>query len=387
MNILYSLYYIFFGKIQDVVLFNSFNGQYNDNPKYISEKLFVLAPKTKIFWVRTNKSHEIFPPYVHVVNLYSKEYMKLIYTARVVVDNGNGTRSGNCLKTALLDNIKFFIINRKKKGQLNISTWHGTPLKRIAMDEPYASQKYNYYCCSNYILSGCRYTTEKLKSAFQNKVRIKEYGTPRNDLLVKNDKDKNEIRKKLGLPSNKKIILYAPTFRNNVEDSGLTQMKSIDFNRLHCELEQKFGDEWVFVYRVHNLVLNIIDRYSFPVSKMEIIDGNLHDDMTEYLYCCDILITDYSGSMFDFAITQKPCFLFTPDIDYYKSVERGFYMNIEDLPFPLCINIDELYNKIRNFNESEYKNRIGVFMKTIGNLESGRASEKVVYDILSHIKS
>ena len=380
-----SLYYLFFGRRKKVVLFSSFNGQYNDNPKYISEKLHDLDSSVDIFWVKSPKSHEDFPPYVHTIELYSKKYMELIYTAQVVVDNINGTRSGICLKKSIWENIKLYVINIKKKGQLNISTWHGTPLKKIAMDEPNAAQLYNYYCSSNFILSGCKYTSERLQHAFQNKVIVREYGTPRNDILINNPIAKNEIKKKLDLPLSKKIILYAPTFRNNIEDSGVKQMRALNFEGLHQVLKEKFGGEWAFVYRVHNLVQMKIEFINYENVGMEIINGNLHDDMAEYLYSADILLTDYSGSMFDFALTKRPCFLLTPDINYYETNERGFYMDKSDLPYAINKNCNELIESIRNFTIHVYEKKIEKFLKFIGNFEKGVASEIVAKEILKFL--
>lgn len=382
-----SLYYSLFGRIKKCVLFSSFNGQYNDNPKYISEKLNELDPSVDIYWVKSSKTHEEFPSYVHIVELYSKEYMRLIYTAKVVVDNINGTRSGTCLKKSLWDNIRLYLINIKKKGQLNISTWHGTPLKKIAMDEPDASLLYNYYCSSDFILSGCKYTSEKLRHAFQNKVIVKECGTPRNDILINNRIDINKIKKKLGLPLDRKIILYAPTFRNNIEDSGLSQMNTLNFEKLHQALMNKFGGEWMFVYRVHNLVQMKIESINYNNHGMEVINGNLHDDMAEYLYCADILLTDYSGSMFDFALTKRPCFLFTPDIEYYGRVERGFYINITELPYSVSKTCDDLIYSILNFSEGLYEKKVSDFLQNIGNFEKGVASEIVAKEILTFLNN
>lgn len=380
-----NLYYLFISRIQKKVLFSSFNGQYNDNPKYISEKLHELDSTVDIYWVKSSKSHEKFPSYVHTVELYSKEYMELIYTAQVVVDNISGTRSGTCKKRSIWDNIKLYIINTKKKGQLNISTWHGTPLKKIAMDEPDAARLYNYYGSSDYMLSGCKYTSEKLRHAFQNKVIVKEYGTPRNDILINNSIEKNEIKNKLGLPIDRKVILYAPTFRNNVEDSGINQMKTINFENLHQALKSKFGGKWAFVYRVHNLVQMEIGALNYDNNGMEVINGNLHDDMAEYLYCADVLLTDYSGSLFDFALTKRPCFLLTPDIDYYGSIERGFYININDLPYTVNRNWNDLIDSIQKYSEQSYESKSTEFLKNIGNFEKGNASEIVAWEILKFL--
>ena len=119
----------------------------------------------------------------------------------------------------------------------------------------------------------------------------------------------------------------------------------------------------------------------------KIINGNLNDDMAEYLACADILITDASSSMFDFALTGKPCFLYFPDVEHYDKVERGFYFDIQrDLPFPLSVNFDELCEQIQSFDEEKYAVGIKELLENIGNIDDGNSSKRVVEYIVEHIK-
>ena len=228
---------------------------------------------------------------------------------------------------------------------------------------------------------------EKFISAFLNSVPVKNYGTPRNDALINGSEDLVQLKNKLGLPLDKKIILFAPTFRNSVENSGIKQMQEFDFERMLNSLQNKFGGEWCFVFRVHNNVLLKIDVQSLTEKFGErIINGNKCDDMVEYMICCDVLITDYSGSMFDFALTGKPCFLYSHDKDDYEKKERGFYFDYNSLPFPKSLTTEEFYFAIDNFDQEQYANNIDKFLKEIGNFEEGKAAERVVNDILSFIK-
>lgn len=374
---------------KNTVLFFSFHGQYNDNPKYISEKLHQKYPDIKIVWVKSSKSHENFPKYVETVEIDTWKYYKYVNCAQVVVDNYTGLRKRIFYKKTIIRSIKNLFI-KKRKRQYNISTWHGTPLKKIILDEPiYQKKSYKMVTNSDYIVAGCQYTKEALLSASKGALFVKMYGTPRNDLLIHNNIDITELKKKLNIPINSKVVLYAPTFRNDINNSGVNQMKELEFNKILEELSTRFFGEWCFVFRVHNMVLDKIDTEQIANKYMNyrIINGNLGDDMVEYLVCADLLITDYSGSMFDFALTGKPCFLYAPDREYYEKQERGFYMNYDELPFPKCYTSNELVEKIRNFDEVTYKGNIEKFLQDIGNIEDGYATERIVNDIQCFIET
>lgn len=107
--------------------------------------------------------------------------------------------------------------------------------------------------------------------------------------------------------------------------------------------------------------------------------------MAEYLQITDVLITDYSGSMYDFALTGRPCWLFALDRKHYESVERGFYMPISELPFQFLESTADLYDAIRNFDSTEYKKDIDRFLENIGNIEDGQASRRIVDDIIGYL--
>lgn len=373
-----------------VVCFDSFGGQYNDNPKYVSEELHRQRPDITIVWNHSGKGLDSLPTYVIKVDNSSFKGRMFFNSAQVVVDNHTGIRSGMCPKNSIFLNLYYSVKNFKRKGQLCISTFHGTPLKRIAMDEPNARDNFKFYASTDYVLSGCKYTTEHFKTAFDNTIEIREYGTPRNDILFNNLINVDDLKLKLGLPLNCKIILYAPTFRKDIEASGISQMKELDIKSLIKSFLKKFGgDSWCFVFRSHNLVMQKIDFKSILRNNPDIviINGNLHDDMAEYLKCADVLITDYSASMFDYALTKRPCFLYAPDVDEYGSQERGFYKDITSLPFPLARNSKELISRIEKYNDLEYKHHVNTLLEEMGDFERGDASKKVVRDIISFIEN
>lgn len=365
--------------IEKVVLFDSFSGQYNDNPKQIAKALHEKDPTIKIVWVQSSKSREQFPSYAKTVAYNSNEYYRYILRAKVVVDNHVGLRNTFIRTGRFKEKLRGWFVKKRKK-QLCISTWHGTPLKRIGGDEINSTLK-GYKTCSDYIVAGCDLTKNALETAFFHAVPVKKYGTPRNDVFFEKA-DIAYLKNKLNIPQNYKVILFAPTFRNDLDNSGVAQIASLDFEKLFKNLKARFGGEWCFVFRVHQLVLSkinvgeIAEKYGDRV-----INGNLCDDMAEYLLCADALITDYSGSLFDFALTKKPCYLFSLDRAHYEQEERGFYLSYNDLPFPKADSPEELYVAIENFNSLEYEEGVEKFLQDIGNVEEGCASTRIAEDI------
>lgn len=366
--------------IKGVVFFRSFQGLYNDNPKYISIKLHELCPSLKQVWAISEMSKDPVPDYVKKVKYGSRDYCRYLCRSQVVVDNYYGIRS----KIVDPKNIKaidrFFC--RKRKKQLNVSTWHGTPLKRIILDEPrYSKKGYKILTSANYVVGGCKLTIDALKKSLSTETDYKMIGTPRNDCLLGNQK--NDIKEKLGINPNKKVALFAPTFRDDPFLSGVSQMNQMDIPLLLSTLKKKFGGDWCFVFRVHNEVLKWIGTNEARlVDRSNYIDGNLGDDMAEYLQCADVLITDYSGSMFDYCLSYKPCFLYTPDLENYQAVERGLYLSMSDLPFSMAMSFENLLANIENFEQQKYAKRIDFFLGDIGNCENGNASAAIASDII-----
>lgn len=369
--------------IKGSAYFSSFAGMYNDNPRYISEKLHEIAPVVDIYWSLSDGCREALPDYVRRVKWGSSAADRLRFSCAVVVDNylGVSVPCGPGLFRLLRPLVK-------REGQLTISTWHGTPLKRIALDDTSSnfSQRRERRLCSDFIIAGCRQTADVLSTASQRRppYPISLTGTPRNDTLFSEEK-RDKLKRKLGLPPGRQIILFAPTFRDSTDMSGSAQMRELDIERLLDTCAARFGGEWAFVFRVHPMLLKEIDSSQFKSAR--VIDGNCHEDMAEYLACADALITDYSGSMFDFALTGRPCFLFAPDRESYENQERGFYLDYDSLPFPRAETNAELLEKICSFDAPKYARGVKKFLCSIGDAEDGRASERVALCIVRFLRT
>ena len=368
-----------------IVLFSSFMGMYNDNPKYICEELHARRPDLRIVWTVSEKCREALPEYAESVVLGSPEYIKLKCRAQVLVDNHTGIRCVT-IRKKLSPGKRLYckFLSKKRKKQYSVSTWHGMPLKHICADEP-NNDILKICTSSSYTLAGNDFTAGCMQTALLNTIPVKIYGSPRNDILFR-DVDVASLKQKLHLPEERKVVLFAPTFRDDVISSGVMQLKEMDFAALFAALQEKFGGEWCLVVRVHHRVMLEIDVAALAKEYGGmIIDGNLGDDMAEYLVCTDVLITDYSSSMFDYMLTGRPCFLYAPDRAHYEGEERGFYMSYDALPFPKADTAAELVSNIASFDNEKYGEGVSRFLEEIGNAEDGHASERVVDDILTFL--
>ena len=203
-----------------------------------------------------------------------------------------------------------------------------------------------------------------------------ECGSPRLDFVIRDDKSRNkDIKKKLNISNNEElVVLYAPTFRNEmVED-----VFNIDFEGVENVIQKVFSKKSVVLQRFHPLV------NSNFMKRSGIINVSDYPDMYELLQISDIIITDYSSIMFEAAYVFKPVFLFCRDIKNY-SEERGWYFELDQLPFPIAINNDELINNILSFDHIEYDNKVRAFLRKLGIVESGYASKMVVDYLCSSI--
>ena len=383
-NLMLELFFNLFPVKRDLVVFYSFNGQYNDNPRYISERLHEANPNVKIAWILNENSMGTQPEYVIPVRHDSVKRYYYSSVASVYVDNYIG-------KHAFRKNKKVSPILRalKKKGQLNISTWHGTPLKKIHNDIKGAPvSKEGCFTTCDLFISGNEHLSQVVSAGLCGNINVLNVGSPRNDLLVNQDDDlAKEIKRKNGFSEDTRIVLYAPTFRDSVLDSGIKQMELLDIPALLKALSDRLGGQWKLALRTHPGVFTQLKQYYGDfLENHGVLDANQFPEMAEYLLITDVLITDYSGSLFDYCLTDRPCFLFAHDLENYSKKERGLYINIEDLPFTFSNSCEELLENIRNYNADSQKEKVKVFMDRIRNCESGKASEIAAEKILEKLK-
>ncbi|MCI8957145.1 MAG: bifunctional glycosyltransferase family 2 protein/CDP-glycerol:glycerophosphate glycerophosphotransferase [Eubacterium sp.] len=292
---------------------------------------------------------------------------------------------------------KYWILNMKqplsvpkREETILLETWHGTPLKRLAFDlndvvggvSNYKDKFYRQKEAWDYLLSDNPFSTEKFQSCFMYpKEKILEYGYPANDPLYAPDREERakKIKEKLGIPLDKKVIMYAPTWRDdNYYEIGQFKFDlDLDVNRL----EKEFGDEYVILLRLHYLVVEALDMSKYGDFA---VNGSAYDDVTDLYLITDILITDYSSVFFDFANLKRPVLYYTYDLERYRDVLHGFYLSMEDdLPGPMLLTNNDVVDAIKNIDkiEEQYKDRYEEFYNRFCCVDDGHASERVVKKI------
>jgi CDP-glycerol glycerophosphotransferase len=355
-----------------IVVCNYFGKGYGDNGKYIVEEIIKQEHNYDIVWL-LNKDligKVDFPAMVRSVKYGSLRALYELATAKVWIDN--------CRKS-------FYPLKRKE--QFYIQTWHGgIAMKRIENDvkknlsKAYLKSAKLDSKIANLFISNSSFCTDMYKRAFCYESKILEFGTPRCDVLFKDRKELHEkVRKFFNIDFSTKILIYAPTFRAD----GNLKVYDIDFNGLIEVLNVKFGGNWNVLVRLHP---NISEQANFMKYNSKIINATLYDDMYELLSVSDILVTDYSSTMFEFSLTYKPVFLYAVDLEAYKE-DRDFYFDIFSLPFSLACNNQELLINIKKFDKKKYYEQLKTFHLELGLAENGDASEKVVEVIHKEINN
>jgi len=344
------------------IVINNHHGQgYGDNAKYIVEELLNSNVDYDIVWLLKNKNKKEagLPKRVRVVRLGSIKNIYEMTTARLWIEN-------NRMHQYLF----------KRKGQFYLQTWHGgLGLKKIEGDAPHGMKKRNVKFSkrdskmTDLYISNSKHLTNIYKRAFWYDGEVLEAGYPKNDILFR-DKQvfRYKVRKYFSLLDKHKILLYAPTFREN----GKLSAYDIDFNALQSALNKQ-DNTWKVIIRLHPSV----DDSNFQAVFGEgVINGTHFPDMQELVLGVDTLVTDYSSCMFDSAIAKIPTFIYASDISNYID-ERGFYFSLDELPFDVAVDTKNLIKNIIHFIPNEYSIRLEQFYKKVRLYDKGDASKIV----------
>ena len=367
------LYYNFFTKkpvLEDTILFETFFGKsYSDSPKYIYEYIMKHYPgKYRCVWSVENKKVKV--PYgAKRVRRYSIAYMYYLARAKYQVFN-----------------VRQPVGYRKNEGTVFLECWHGTPLKRLVFDQEevcgadprYKSRFYKHVQDWDYLISPNPFSTEKFQSAFRvAPENVVTCGYPRNDILYTRNTPEEiaKIKEKLGIPKDKKIILYAPTWRDDdyIESGHYNFQLQLDLK----EMQKRLGNEYVVVLRMHYYIASNMDISAFQGFAY---DESHYNDITELYLISDILITDYSSVFFDYGNLRRPMLFFTYDLEKYRDMLRGFYLDIEkDVPGPILYTSDEVIDAIEHIDTitEKYKERYDVFYERFCSVDDGHASERI----------
>lgn len=383
-------YYVKYKKIcyqnpinNKMIFFESFIGkQYSCSPKAIYEYI-ISDPRFNDYtfiwsfrkYKRKQLKKEFNDPRTILVTYKSKNYYRYCAMSKYWITNW---RMPPYMK--------------KKKNQIFIETWHGTPLKKIGLDSniegiAQTSQKKTHKMYLNdakgynYFISPSKFCTKVFSSAFGLKQLGKESiiietGYPRNDALFnKSIDDINDIKIKLGIPLNKKIILYAPTWRDNQHILGFGNTLNVEEN--FDKVMNNISDDYIILLRLHYLIASKID-----VSKYngKVINFSKLDDVNQLYLVSDILITDYSSVFFDYANLKRPIIFYMYDLEEYQTKIRDFYIDLGSLPGPIVKTQDEVLKCIENIDiiENKYDNKYKEFCSIYNYLDDGNAAKRVV---------
>lgn len=372
-SLIYSFRY-FKNELEDIVVLESFKGErISDSPLALYNTMSEMKgfEKFTFYWVVSKSFYQTddmsSKSSVKFVTKGSKDYDSVVSRAKYWISNG-----------------VFPLYLKKKSGQVYIQCWHGTPLKKIGLDvemdsNALHSKKFLDFAFRrdssryDFMISPSPYATDKFKSAFalSSKTEVLEYGYPRNDALVRHKCDYryiSSIKHKLNISN--RVILFAPTFRDDLYGEG---GKSIWYDDL-LELANKVGRTTTILFRSHYYDDSHIPRIR------NLIDVSNYNDINELYLVSDILVTDYSSVLFDYAILEKPIYIFSKDYEKYRSVVRGMYFDMEStLNVNIHNTISSLHYAIENKHGSSLFEKINCrFNNSVCNDSSFKVLSKVI---------
>lgn len=347
------------------VVFESHMGkQYSDSPKYIYEQLWQAGGNYKYIWSFQEPEAVELPGPAIKVKRNSLKHLYYLNRAKFWVDNQGMAHLAD-----------------KKEQQVYIQTWHGTPLKRMGYDQKKLPTNQELARLKkqtdawDYLVSPNRYTSKVLKRGFRYGGEILETGYPRNDLLISQPPEiKEKARMNLGISSEKRVILFAPTFRDWNPNSFQRVLDDVQ------AISKKIDESTVLVLRLHYLLSDkIAAQFELPAN---IVDASIYQDIQELYLLADLLITDYSSVMFDYALLKRPILLYCYDLDEYIA-RRGMYFDFaEKAPGPVCETVDEVLEYIGHPEKmAAFEGALDRFVREFGSLEDGRASAKVISSV------
>lgn len=354
--------------LQNKVVFRNFNGKgLGDDPKYIALELVKTYPNIKPIWLASdpNTPH---PSQIQIVKYRSLFAYYHLATAKVWVNN--------------IKHSSMYL--PKRKGQFYIQTWHAPfGLKKIEADanmpEEYIQRAKMDAAQTDLMYANSDFRIQTYKTKFWYNGPVIKSDSPRISILFQMPKSKvKAIRQKLKIFKNNGIVLYAPTFRANFP----FDFHAFDFQKMTKRLEIKFQKPFTMLLRLHP---NDTAKFKNIVLPSSVVNVCNYPDMQELLAISDVLITDFSSSMFDFAMVRKPVFLFAKDFDTYLSRERNLCIPQKDLPFPISKTETDLYQSIQSFDPCRYKNRINNFCEKYGIQDSGQGAKSIAAIIHNRI--
>ncbi|MBO5197446.1 MAG: CDP-glycerol glycerophosphotransferase family protein [Lachnospiraceae bacterium] len=359
---------------RDIIVFESNLGRnYTGNPRYIYEEMVQqgLDKQYRIYYIFDRPEEIVLPGSAVKLKNFRLRFYYVMAAAGIWISD---TRLPNYMK--------------KRKETVYIQTWHGTPLKKLALDmeeihmekenslQAYKEEFRKNTATWDYLLAQSPFAAQTFRKAFDFKGTMLMCGYPRNDRLFawNNEERIRELKEKHGIPQGKKVMLYAPTWRDDAFYGNGQYKFETELN--FDAMQEAFGGEWVLLVKYHYLVE---DKLDFGPWKGFVYPFRKECDIAELYLTADILITDYSSVMFDYSILRRPMFFYTYDLDYYRGILRGFYFDFEEeAPGPIVQTTEALIQAIASYQEEEWKEKAEAFREKYNTADNGTASEQIV---------
>jgi CDP-glycerol glycerophosphotransferase len=348
-----------------IIVYQSFEGEFGDSPRALFERWRRRRPDHTHVWLSGTRTAGHFPADVATVPIYTAESTALLEEADVLVANTH-TDTDWC----------------KRPDAFYLQTWHGTPLKRVHHDVRWApdgrlARLDHDIARWDMLVSPNAVSTERLRGAFRFTGPVIETGYPRNDVLLGPERDRirADVRAALGLPPATTAILYTPTWRDDHVFGAASGTDPVTAS-LPAVLD-RLEDGEVLLFRCHSLAAAKHIAAEHP----RVLDVSSWPEVAELYLAADVMVTDYSSTMFDFAVTGKPLLHFVPDYERFRDEVRGFYFDLEpEAPGPLYRNADELLGAIRAAGSPDpgYARRYAAFRGRYCDLEDGHATDRVL---------
>jgi len=347
------------------VVYSSFSGRYSDSPRAIHEALVTTGRPISHVWEADPLHRQGFPAGVDTVPAGSPEMVTALERADVVVSNTH------------LD-----LDWEKAPGTVYLQTWHGTPLKRIHFDVRWAPEGRLERLTRDVrrwdaLLSPNHASTPLLRGAFGHDGEVVESGYPRNDVLTgpRGAVIRQRLRRELEIADSTTVVLYTPTWRDDLvlSEGGQGFSLNLDLD----EVNRRLGDDVVVLLRVHYLVSRHLELAGRP----GVVDVSRHPDISDLYLAADVMVTDYSSTMFDFAVTGKPMIFFTYDLADYRDRLRGLYFDFPSIaPGPLLETSSDVVDALADLPAliSDHADAYRRFRRTFCHLEDGHATDRVL---------
>lgn len=338
-----------------MALFQTFQGEYCCNPKYVTEAMAGRDGMEIVWALDRNADTSGIPAGVRVVRKGSLRHCLAAATAKVWLENGL-----NLVRSPYI---------RKRRGQVYFQPLHGSlGLKRQGLVGPEIRAKAD--AITDYCISNSAFETEVYRTSYWPTTEILEYGHPRNDVFFRSAAEKAQIaarvRKALGVGPATRLALYAPTFRPDGDVSCL----DLDPVMLGEALARRFGGDWAVLFRFHK---RDMARHGAPSGSW--VDASGISDMQELMLACEVGVTDYSSWICDFVLGDGFGFIYARDMEKYAA-SPGFYYPLETTPFPVARSNEELAAAVAAFDEERYRSAKSEFVRSKGCVEDGRAAER-----------